>query len=560
MDVRMPDGTVITNVPDDISQSALLKMVNNTKMSSPDVFSETASEQSGIKNLMAGIGGGMKGLALGAGQRLGIVDQSTVDNHLRVMKGLESTGWGTAGSILGTAAALAPAALIPGANTALGATMIGAGSGALNPTAQDESIAVNMALGGVGGLGGRWVGNKIGSLLAGRKNIPSAANSASQASSSGGAASASTSVSGGATAAVKGGGAGYGSVGDDVSAGLTATQQEIRKIGDGLGFKLTPGKASGSKALQQMESKLASQPMTSGTFNAIDAGNQKVLNRIAAKSIGETSDTVDSAVLQQAQERIGNVYKMVADKKPRMIDPDEFLAKLSKVENDFEGLAKVADNPLVNKFMTLASKGQATGEQLQDLASKMGRAAHNEMTSRGGDRQVGMALNQIKTQIDDLLESGLSGDTLKSFQTARQQYRNLMLLTERTGVVNPSSGNVSGGSLAQMLQQKDKPGFLFGKNESDLYNAARWSQAFKPIVGDSGTATRSMVANPTDYVLSLPFSLATRAYTSSPVVHAVANANAVAANGLMPNAAGAWLGPRMGQAGLVAGGLLGQAQ
>lgn len=38
MDVRMPDGTIVQNVPDGMTQAQLLKMVNNTKMKAPEVF------------------------------------------------------------------------------------------------------------------------------------------------------------------------------------------------------------------------------------------------------------------------------------------------------------------------------------------------------------------------------------------------------------------------------------------------------------------------------------------------------------------------------------------
>ena len=556
MDVRMPDGTIITNVPDTISQSELLKMVNNTKLSTPDVFKQTAQEQSGVQNFLAGVGGGMTGLALGLGQRLGLVEQEAIDDHQKAMAGLRSTKSGIAGDLVGTAATLAPSALIPGANTAIGSALIGAGAGALNPTGKGESVIDNMVLGGAGGWVGQKIGNGIAKLLAGRASAPAAASAAS----SGGNASASSTVTGGVNARASGGGYTFGSVGDDVSAGLNAAQRRAMDTGESLGFKLTPGQASGSRSLQQLEAKLESQPMTSGTFNTIKSNNQTTLNRIAAKAIGEDSATLDSTVLQQAQDRIGSVYKMVADKTPRRIDPDEFLNKLSAVEGDFEGLAKIADNPLVNKFLNYAAKGEATGAQLQDLASKLGKAANNAMTSQGGDRQMGMALFAVKDHVDDLLESSLKGSTLDAFKTARQQYRNLMLLTQRSGVVNPSSGNVQGGALAQMLQQKDRHGFLFGKNDSDLYNAARFAQAFRPIVGDSGTATRMPLPSPTDFMLSLPFSIATKAYTSAPVVNVSAMTADVERNGLVPGVTAEWLRSRLGPAGMVAGGLLGQAQ
>jgi len=87
---------------------------------------------------------------------------------------------------------------------------------------------------------------------------------------------------------------------------------------------------------------------------------------------------------------------------------------------------------------------------------------------------------------------------------------------------------VQGRQLASVLQSEDRRGFTFGGNRSPMYEAARFSQAFAPIVGDSGTATRSALPGPTDWLLSLPFNIATRAYTSSPAVRLSAKAAAAA--------------------------------
>lgn len=438
-------------------------------------------------------------------------------------------------SIVGGIGTYAPAMMIPGANTVIGAGAIGAGTGALQPTMEDESRLRNAALGGVLGAGGQYVGQKIGGALIGRRGMqPPPA----------GQASAESTVSGGATASGKGGGYTFGAAEDYATQGLNKAQQEALAKGADLGMKFTPGQASGSKTLQQLEAKLESQPMTSGRFFDIKDTNQRSLNRLVADWIGEKSNTVDSTVLEAAKDRIGNVYKIVANKTPRKIDPDDFLTKMSSIETEFEGLlpaqqASIADNVLVKQAFRLAEKGEATGEQLQALASKLGKAATNQMTSQGGDRQVGMALSSVKDVIDDYLEQGLQGETKKMFSDARGQYRNLMLLTGRQGVINPSSGNVNSRALAGALAAKDKSGFVFGKNQSDLYNAVRATQAIPSIVGDSGTATRQVLPGPMDYLLSLPFNVATKAYTSAPAVNVAARVGAAGGRGMAPGAANA---------------------
>lgn len=449
----------------------------------------------------AGAGKAAVDLWRGANQLTGNMSRAEVDAANRQDAPLMATTGGKVGNFLGNTGIAAATSVIPGVNTYAGATLLGGGMGALQPVGEGESRAARTALGAAGGAAGKYAGDKLLSWAT-KKPVDFVQGNVS----------------------ATGGGSGFGSVGDDASAGITRSQREVMGAAQKLGMRTTPGQASGSKALQQFEAKLESQPMTSGPFNAIKAKNQEILNRAAAGSIGEADNVVDSTVLARATERISKVYESVADDVPRPVNPDDFLARLGVIEGEFEGLlpGSVSDVPLVQRLFSLAETGQITGRQAQDLASKLGKAAANQMSSANGDRQLGMALFQVKEIADDFVRQGLDAERAAAFDAARQQYRNLALLTSRTNVVNPSSGNVSGRALASALQQKDKAGFLLGGNQSPMYTAARFAQAFAPIVGDSGTATRSMVTNPLELALSAPFNLAARAYTSRAGTAAIA--------------------------------------
>ena len=299
---------------------------------------------------------------------------------------------------------------------------------------------------------------------------------------------------------------------------LTPAQQQAAANGTSLGMRLLPGQETGNKALQQLEAKLESSPWTSGPVNTIKAGNQTVLNRTAAASIGETANVVDSNVLARANDRLGQVFDNVGDpSRITIVDPNKTKAALDAIDQDAEGLipGSIRDNALVGRLQSLADTGAINDQQLRQLSSKLGKAAYKQMSGPNGDRDMGHALYGVKDHVDDLIEGGLSGDEQALYASARQQYRNLITLTSRAGIVNPNTGNVSGASLASKLQQSDKSGFLYGRNQSDMYNAARFSQAFKPVVGDSGTATRSMT--PADLLAAhygIPLNLLSRLYTS----------------------------------------------
>ena len=410
----------------------------------------------------------------------------------------------------------------------------GAIGGGLQPVLEPqdsfaEQKATQVGLGGLLGAGGGYLGEKITNILFGRGATPAVGGAGAPS-------SAQATATATPTAQVTGGGVNLGAVTPEAGAALTAAQKAILERGKAMGFKTTPAQETGSRSLLQMEARMESSPFTSAPFNAIKAENQKVLNRATAQAIGVNSDELSNPVLAQAQRQISDVYKKVSTPDVRKIDGMNFMNNIDLIDNAFEGLTTqpLKTNVFVKQLQELATKGEATGVQLQNLSSKIGKRAKNEMTTAMGDRELGSALFQLKEMVDDALSAGLSKAEQEAFATARNNYRNLMTIRTSSGVVNPSSGNVSGLNLASALTRKDPQGFVFGSNQTPMYEAARFAQAFRPIVGDSGTATRSMEYSPLNVLLSMPTNLAARAYTSAPTTAAISRATG--GTGLMPNA------------------------
>ena len=375
--------------------------------------------------------------------------------------------------------------------------------------------AEQIGLGGVLGAGGGYATNKLLNALLGKGPTvtPAAGTTTAQAQ---------TSATVTPTATVTGGQVTPGAVGADVSAGLTEAQKAILDRGKSMGFRTTPGQETGSRSLQQMEARLESNPFTSGAFNTIKSNNQSVLNRAAAQAIGVDAAELSNPVLAQAQRQISGVYNKVASPNVQKLDQMYVMNGIDLIDSAAEGLTTqpFKTNIFVKQLQELANKGEATGNQLTTLSSKIGKRAKNEMTTVNGDRELGQALFQIKEIVDDQLAAGLSAADQAAFQAARTNYRNLMTLRSNPGVVNPSSGNVSGLNLASALTRKDPRGFMEGTNTTPMYEAARFAQAFRPIVGDSGTATRTMEYTPLNMLLSMPTNIAASAYTSAPVTAA----------------------------------------
>lgn len=413
------------------------------------------------------------------------VDERRADvaNTRKLDAPLMNTGAGIAGNLTGNLALLAPTAMIPGANTVTGAGVVGGVAGLLAPSTSTKETLTNTGLGAAGGAGGQALFNRVAAVAARPGNM------------------------------------------------LTQGQQQAAQGGEALGMRLTPGKASGSTVLQKMEAALESHPLTAGGFDAIKRQNQTVMNRASANAIGENATELSTPILAQAEQRLGAVFNAVADATPVPLNPQTVGPRLQAILQDSDGMlmgnADLATNGLWRRLDTFANtNGGASREQLRQLSSNMGKAARNNMTSQNGDRALGEALFRAQEVVEDAIQSTLAPAEQAAYNAAREQYRNLMTLTARSSVVNPSSGNVSGRNLANTLMSADRGGFTMGRNGSDMYSAARFNQAFPDIVGNSGTATRSVGA--ADYLTGLPGNVLTRMYLSRPVAAAAgAGAGAV---------------------------------
>jgi hypothetical protein len=150
--------------------------------------------------------------------------------------------------------------------------------------------------------------------------------------------------------------------------------------------------------------------------------------------------------------------------------------------------SKIAN--IIDDALDDIAKGSIDAKKYSHITSRLGKAARQKLRGENADPDAAFAIFGVKEALDDAMEASLGGAAKKGLQKARGEYRTLLML-ERPGVVDSSVGNISLPRLANVLKSKDKPGYLRGKNKSDLYEAARIGAGFKSAIGDSGTATRS---------------------------------------------------------------------
>lgn len=338
--------------------------------------------------------------------------QQEIDERKAISAPLLKTGSGLAGNIAGAAAAAAPAAFIPGANTAAGAGLIGAVQGALAPVASDESRLVNTALGGAGGVVGQQVGKGIGTAanaLAQRLQAARTAQNAVQQATLQGSRE-----------------AGYVVPPSMAEAGIPA------RLAEGLSGKYKTNQMAGIK-------------------------NQEVTDRLARIALGVdenvplTSDVLNGIRQQAVQtgyEPLRNAGVMATDA--------TYNDALNAISKQFKGSTAsfpgAPSNGVDDMLNVLKVKNFDTGDAIDQIRILRDTA---DSAFRQGNNQLGKASKQAATALEDQVERNLSNagqqgaDMLSAFRDARKQIAKTFSVQK---ALNDATAQVDAAKLATQFK------------------------------------------------------------------------------------------------------------
>jgi len=284
-----------------------------------------------------------------------------------------------------------------------------------------------------------------------------------------------------------------------------------------LGIELSPGEELGSTQLRGFEASQRSQLFGDPRLVGAQNRNQKRLNQIVTRGLGEPeAEVVTPDVLARSEARSSGVMTNAA----AAVE----LVDVAQVKRAGAGLGKVVpdelkliQNPATERLLANVERlpDEVTGEQFLAIRSMVSEEMAG--ASQRSETIYANALRDMRDALDDSLSvsarrRGLD-DVVEQVERARQQIR-LRLALERGSAVNLATGNVNGRTFSTALRGKFKREFGKGLSADimpeiqDVFDAASVNQAFGDIVGDSGTATRSQFAaileNPTSAALRLP--------------------------------------------------------
>lgn len=151
--VQAPDGSVMRiQGPENATDREIVQVAAQEfgkRQAAERALYDPTKGMSGAEKFLAGAGKAFTDIGRGVGQLVGALSNDDVKESRRLDAPLMKTGAGVAGNIVGNLVAAAPAVLIPGANTVVGAGAIGAGFGAVQPAESAAERASNTLLSGV---------------------------------------------------------------------------------------------------------------------------------------------------------------------------------------------------------------------------------------------------------------------------------------------------------------------------------------------------------------------------------------------------------------------------
>ena len=484
MNVRMPDGTIVKNVPEGTTQTELQRRygqyraelaVSESKRkrlsgeSQPEYRPTDDMDQ--VQRFLAGVGKsaydtgrGLKQIGAEAGNALGLVDDSTVSGITEDVKAarardqdLLSTGAGLLGNVAGTVGSVAlPLGAVSKAGQAANflrtakvakslAVPTGYGSaagsgallGAVQPVASDESRLLNAAVGGGVGIGGQFAANLIGRVA------------------------------------------------QPIRAKLNSAEKRAVENLEAAGVELSPAQRTGSRVAQSVERRLADNPASAPSIAAATAERMRSFTRAALRTIGEEADEASPAVLGAARQRIGNVFDEVYDKNTLKIT-DSVKNQINEIKESANRLS--ADPRRILAQIKIIEDKTAGGA----LPGSVAKQVRSDLADLARDPDLVKPASALRELLEDVLQKSTSGtDDFARLQQARMQYRNLGVLAESAGT--DEAAQVSSRVLAQRLKsgKYTKNSWRYGRGDTELSSLARSMNQVLDKFPNSGTASRA---------------------------------------------------------------------
>lgn len=395
--------------------------------------------------VLMGAGSRIPAAAMGVGQMLGVTDNADAAQQreqARFMEGDVAAGVGqAAGDFALIAAPGTVAAKLPtlGARM-LGGAGVGALQGAVRPTVEGESRAVNTGVGAGLGAAGELAGT--GLRVAAKK------------------------------------------VADAVRPEVKALYESAKQ----RGITLTPAQLSDSRFLKFLDSRLRTMPFSGAA--ARSAEQRAVFNRELAKTIGEDAESVTSDVYARAAARQSRMFEELTARNDLAVD-DQLVRQLTNIANNSRMAGEQINGQVESAIEALYAQAVVSpkgvvipGQAYQAFDSQLG-----QITKNGGPSAH--FLGNVQTAVRKAMDKSISPEDAAAWKALRIEYGNRKTITPM--VAKADGGDLSPAQLMGRVTatKSGKERMAMGKG-GDIGELARIGQKLKEPPS-SGTAERTAV-------------------------------------------------------------------
>lgn len=236
------------------------------------------------------------------------------------------------------------------------------------------------------------------------------------------------------------------------------------------GYKPRLSQVTGSPTAEAVERWASNTPGGRSVMRGHESANEVIFNKVAAKSIGQTSDELSDKVLGAAKTELGKVFNDIKALPGKQIEIGPSVA--TTADDILREQGKLLPTQQSNELIKLAT----TARRMANLNTKIDGEAYQlqrSALSDAVDASEGMVKNQYRKllkALDDSAEASLqnSGNTklAADLRDVRPKYANLKTL-EKSGVVK-------GGDInPQKLGNKS--------TRNELTDIANFGESFNPL-------------------------------------------------------------------------------
>lgn len=187
---------------------------------------------------------------------------------------------------------------------------------------------------------------------------------------------------------------------------------------------LTAGERTGSKTLQNLESKIGNTAGTGFKAEQIADKGKEQFTRSVMHDVGE-SGMATQPELQAAKERIGANFNDLSARNNLSTDTKmvtDIIDTAKRYDNVLDALQKPVFDKILKDIVDKAVSGGMTGVEYQTLRSQLGGKARGLQVT---DPESARAFKGLQKSLDDTMERGLSDADKIAWRKARDEYGRL---------------------------------------------------------------------------------------------------------------------------------------